>query len=134
MHQSCVLEQDHKVIGNLAVCLPAHVRSNLHGTVIKMFYTKGTAVTVHLRRDGWSNLRTGGVPVKVLITIATRSSRGNGEGTHHVVGTSHSGCCLDTTVESERKIIGRAGVKVIVSVGYSLQSLTKLSVAYSVPP
>jgi hypothetical protein len=97
-----------------------------------MFYTKSTAVTVHLRGDGWSNLRTGGVPVKVLVTIATRSSRGNGESTHHVMGASHCGCCLDTTVKSNSKIIGRAGVKVVVSVGNSLQSLTKLSVTYFV--
>jgi hypothetical protein len=44
--------------------------------------------------------------------------------------TSHSSRCLDATVESERKIVGRTRVKVIVSIGYSLQSLTKLSVTY----
>ena len=37
-------------------------------------------------------------------------------------------------IESKREIVGRAGVKVIVSIGYSFESLTKLSVAYAVPP
>ena len=57
--------------------------------------TKGAAVTIHVARDGWGNLRSRCVAPQIHVVVGAGGSRGNGKGTDHTGLAGDDGSLLN---------------------------------------